>query len=131
MAFEQNAAYSKDRRTVSLVVEARTRSTCRSIGNKQQNDRLTDDAAEEQQDCYSQRPHGVFFAWDHARTQHIYVHSPERQLFLSSHHNRCVSRSSCVWWPSPSLSLSLSLSVSPALLSIKFHYTIAVNDISI
>lgn len=30
-----------------------TRSTCRSISNKQQNDRLTDDAAEEQQDHYS------------------------------------------------------------------------------
>jgi len=130
MAFEQNAAYSRDRRTASLVdIEVRTRSTCRSIGNKQQNDRLTDDAAEKQQDYYSQRPHGVFFAWDHARTQHIYVHSLERQLFLSSHHNRCLEIELCM--VAFSFSLSLFLSVFPALLSIKFHYTIAVNDISI
>lgn len=46
--------YSAIGRTASpLAATIKTRSICRSISNKQQNNRLTDDAAEEQYDHYS------------------------------------------------------------------------------
>lgn len=53
IAQRRRSAMSKTARIVRLTDGITAAIRTRSISNKQQNDRLTDDAAEEQQDHYS------------------------------------------------------------------------------